>query len=111
MRSETTLHIAPDHPAFAGHFPGAPIVPGVVLLDAAVHAALRMLRPAGIDSAEATGNAGCSVGSAKFLSPVGPDETLLLCVDSTAAGSARFEISCRGRKVAIGTLVLARHLG
>ncbi len=41
MHSETTLRIAPDHPAFAGHFPGAPIVPGVVLLDAAVHAALQ----------------------------------------------------------------------
>jgi 3-hydroxyacyl-[acyl-carrier-protein] dehydratase len=102
MRSETALQIAADHPAFAGHFPGAPIVPGVVLLDAAVHAALQMLRP--------TGPAQCSVNSAKFLSPVGPGETLTVCVDSTAPDSARFEISCGGRKVATGTLALAPHL-
>jgi 3-hydroxymyristoyl/3-hydroxydecanoyl-(acyl carrier protein) dehydratase len=90
----------------AGHFPGAPIVPGAALLDAAVHAALQMLRPAGTDDAHADSAAACSVGSAKFLGPVGPGETLLLCVDSAAEGSARFEISCRGTKVAIGTLVL-----
>lgn len=110
MRSETTLHIAADHPAFAGHFPGAPIVPGVVLLDAAVHAALQMFRAAGNDGAQADSAAVCSVGSAKFVSPVGPGEALLVCVDSTAAGSVRFEISCRGAKVAIGTLVLRPRL-
>jgi len=29
----TTFSIGPDHPALAGHFPGRPIVPGVVILD------------------------------------------------------------------------------
>jgi len=28
-----TITIAPEHPALAGHFPGAPILPGVLLLD------------------------------------------------------------------------------
>ena len=107
MRSETTLHIAPDHPAFAGHFPGAPIVPGVVLLDAAVHAAVQMLRPAGSDDAVADSAEKCSIGSVKFLEPGRAWRDVDVCVDSTAAGSARFEISCAGRKVAIGTLVLA----
>ena len=107
MHSETTLQIAPDHPAFAGHFPGAPIVPGVVLLDAAVHAALQMSRSS-TASEEEPGPLGdsCQISSAKFLSPVGPGETLKISLDTTAAGSARFEISSGGRTVATGTLVL-----
>ena len=28
-----SIGIAADHPAFAGHFPGMPILPGAVLLD------------------------------------------------------------------------------
>jgi len=110
MHTENSFHIAADHPAFAGHFPGAPIVPGVVLLDAAVHSAMQMLCPASMAGAESAGAVRCSIGSAKFLRPVGPGETLLLCLDSTAAGRARFEISCRGATVATGTLELSSHL-
>jgi 3-hydroxyacyl-[acyl-carrier-protein] dehydratase len=110
MRSETTLQIAADHPAFAGHFPGAPIVPGVVLLDAAVLAAIRLLRPGTRAGEQADSPAACSVTSAKFLKPVGPGETLLVCVDSTGAGRASFEISCRSAKVATGTLAVHMRL-
>jgi 3-hydroxymyristoyl/3-hydroxydecanoyl-(acyl carrier protein) dehydratase len=37
------LQIAADHPALPGHFPGRPIVPGVVLLDCVLTAAEQWL--------------------------------------------------------------------
>jgi 3-hydroxymyristoyl/3-hydroxydecanoyl-(acyl carrier protein) dehydratase len=36
--SSLRLCFASDHPALAGHFPGHPIIPGVLLLDEALHA-------------------------------------------------------------------------
>ena len=38
-RHDTAFAIGPDHPALPGHFPGRPIVPGVVLLDQVIAAA------------------------------------------------------------------------
>jgi 3-hydroxyacyl-[acyl-carrier-protein] dehydratase len=51
--------LPPDHPALPGHFPGQPIVPGVLLLDAAFNA---------------MGMPVIKVIRAKFLAPVGPGE-------------------------------------
>lgn len=93
------LSIEPDHPAFAGHFPGRPIVPGVVLLD---HA------QALIEAA--TGKTLSGVALAKFLSPVGPGEALWL--DFTAsAREVRFEIRAAERKVASGRFTRGGEAG
>lgn len=96
MHSETRFVVPPDHPAFAGHFPGAPIVPGVLLLDAAVHA---------IQQAQGSAMQACEISAAKFLSPVGPGETLTISC-RPGAGGTHFEIHSGARKVATGTLVL-----
>ena len=90
-----SFHIPADHPAFAGHFPGRPIVPGVVLLDLALHAI-----------ATATGlpvETG-RLGQAKFLRPVGPDSTLTVQFETTPAGSIRFDILDGTHKVASGVI-------
>ena len=89
------LPIAADHPAFAGHFPGAPIVPGVVLLDEAVRA---------IELADG-GEPRCwRIASVKFLRPVRPGEALALEQEQLASGSLRFTILSAGQAVATGAL-------
>jgi 3-hydroxyacyl-[acyl-carrier-protein] dehydratase len=64
--------ISPDHPALAGHFPGNPIVPGVLLLAA-------VMKMAG---------SGCTrLPSVKFHAPLRPGE--------------EFEIRLEGRKFSV----------
>ena len=93
------LHIASDHPAYAGHFPGSPILPGVVLLDAAVHV---------LATHEGRAIAGGQIRSAKFLSPVSPGEPLTLYYSATPAGDLRFDIRSDTRSVASGVVALAQ---
>lgn len=94
-RMAHTLTVPADHPAFAGHFPGAPILPGVVLLDAVVQRA-----PGALGGVR-------QIASAKFFSPVAPGESLLIAYERTACAGLRWSIACGARKVASGTLVLA----
>lgn len=92
------LSVAADHPAYAGHFPGQPILPGVVLLDEALQAlALRQ----GLDTAVG------QIKSAKFPSPVKPGEVLRLNYAATAAGVFRFEVMAGQRVVASGVFTFA----
>ena len=96
------LAIAADHPAYAGHFPGRPILPGVVLLDEALLALAALLGRAA---------ATAQIKSAKFLSPVLPGESLRLDYLSTAAGVYRFELKAAERVVASGVLAFAAANG
>jgi 3-hydroxymyristoyl/3-hydroxydecanoyl-(acyl carrier protein) dehydratase len=92
------LTIPADHPAYAGHFPGQPILPGVVLLDEALFALAAVLgRPA----------ATAHIKSVKFLSPVQPGENLQLDYAANPAGALRFELKASGRTVASGVLAFA----
>jgi 3-hydroxymyristoyl/3-hydroxydecanoyl-(acyl carrier protein) dehydratase len=61
------LTIPVDHPAFAGHFPGMPVVPGAVLLDQVLHVLQEELT---LNPAE------WEITSAKFLEPVRPGDVL-----------------------------------
>ena len=89
------LTIAPGHPAFPGHFPGTPIVPGVVLLDEALHA---------IGISMDTDLSACQINAVKFLSPVRPGEPVLVDYEVLKNGAIRFDIVSDQRKVATGSV-------
>jgi 3-hydroxyacyl-[acyl-carrier-protein] dehydratase len=90
-----TLHIAVDHPAFAGHFPGDPLLPGVALLAEVIEAVLADAK------LRAAVGPRPRIGVAKFLAPVRPGATLLLTV-LNAGGRVRFDVREGERLAASG---------
>lgn len=88
------FRIASGHPALPGHFPGRPIVPGVVLLDRAVRQ---------LSAGLAVSLDGWDIASAKFLSPVSPDEWIDIRHERSG-GAIRFTLQAGMRTVASGTL-------
>ena len=96
MTAETELAAyPPGHPAFDGHFPGNPIVPGVLLIDAAVHA----LCAAG-DATEAA----VRIEAVKFAGMVRPGEALCVAGVPVEQGGGRFTVRQGMRTVASGSL-------
>ena len=98
MKICAQVTIAADHPAFAGHFPGSPILPGVVLLDL-------LLRS--LETGEPQTERRWQVLSAKFLKVVQPGETLTIAHESTANGHLKFLIASGEFTVASGMLAPA----
>ena len=92
------LTLPVPHPATQGHFPGAPILPGVVLLDEAVRL---------IEQALGTPPARWRIASVKFLSPAAPGEPLALEHERLASSAIRFVIASGNRTVATGLMSLA----
>jgi 3-hydroxymyristoyl/3-hydroxydecanoyl-(acyl carrier protein) dehydratase len=95
--ASTQLEVPADHPAFAGHFPGRPLLPGVMLLSWALQA---------LDAAPALrarlGSAPC-IDSVKFLAAVLPGTTLALRLAPQGRGVG-FELQCGATPVARGLL-------
>ena len=102
ISGQAQLIIAVDHPAFTGHFPGNPIVPGVVLLDEALHA---------IGELTGRDNSSIHISAVKFLSPVSPGEPVVVHYQMPDADATvlkiRFDLMCGARKVATGSIQVA----
>ena len=88
--NEQPLAIAADHPSYEGHFPGAPILPAVVLLGEALAAVER-----------SHGAATWTVSQAKFTRAVMPGTALTLTHEGDG-DSVRFEIRSAEGVVASG---------
>ena len=91
-----TLRIAADHPALPGHFPGRPVVPGVVLLDGVV-AALERWR----------GQRVRGFPQVKFARPLLPEQDAEIVLEDSASGGLRFRISCAAATIASGSIEAA----
>ena len=96
MNNVTQWTVPADHPAFAGHFPGNPTVPGVVLLDVALHA---------IATSTGISLDVCEISSVKFLSPVAPNDKVSIQHTLLESGAIRFEILSGQRKIASGRIM------
>lgn len=81
------------HPSFAGHFPGKPIVAGVLLIEQAAEA-LRDWRGVGVRQ----------VIDAKFLAPLLPDEQAELELVALADARYRFTVRRGADTLLRGTL-------
>ena len=76
-----SFSISPDHPALPGHFPGRPIVPGVLLLDAVLRAIAA--REPGLLPPD-------RLARAKFVAPVLPGQEVALELGERRDGRIAF---------------------
>jgi 3-hydroxyacyl-[acyl-carrier-protein] dehydratase len=81
MSHQCQCHVNARHPSLAGHFPGNPVVPGVVILDEVLYA-LAQWQPQRRVS---------GFGSVKFLQPLLPDESFTVEFLQSKAGRLKFE--------------------
>lgn len=86
------------HPCLPGHFPGQPLVPGVVILDRVVAAIEAAHGPLGA----------FRLPQVKFVQPLLPGERAAIVLDASGEGEARrwrFRVERDGRLLASGELV------
>jgi 3-hydroxyacyl-[acyl-carrier-protein] dehydratase len=96
----STLRIDARHPSLPGHFPGRPIVPGVLLLDQVISRAERWLgRRLSIGT----------LAQAKFTQPLLPNEEARLSLTySEPEPELKFEIYKGSDRIAQGSFKLRR---
>ena len=100
MTCEVRSAIMADHPSLPGHFPGAPLVPGVLILDE-VLAALRDWQ---------TDYELISIRAVKFLQPLKPEQQFTICLSANNGDRSEVNFCCRieGRVIAEGQLKVCR---
>lgn len=94
QRHHTSFAIDPDHPALPGHFPGRPVVPGVVLLDRVIAAARDAF---GLPTAT-------HLPRVKFAAPVLPGQRVEVALTRLDATRITFTCTVGDQAVATGEL-------
>ena len=85
MRFEVLRLIHADHPSLPGHFPGAPLVPGVVILDEVIAAIDEWRRDSQLSG----------VRSVKFLAPLNPEQPFTISLSATGKDAGEVSFCCR----------------
>lgn len=88
-----------DHPSLPGHFPGQPVVPGVVILDEVAARARALLGAAAGPR---------RVPQVKFVAPLLPGQPASIALEADAAAQrVRFRVTRDGQLLAAGELAFA----
>ena len=103
MSFEVRRTISAGHPSLPGHFPGAPVVPGVVILDE-IFTALTEWR----EDSQVT-----SIHIVKFLVPLKPEQpfTIYLSAGQDAEGEVDFSCRVEDRVIVEGRLQVSCRPG
>ena len=92
------IYIHASHPSLSGHFPGNPLVPGVVLLSHVIDITENLYK----GKVQVVG-----MPAVKFLAPVHPETKVVLSLLPVAPDSLRFECRVEESMVATGNIELA----
>lgn len=95
MSIESTVRFDAAHPALPGHFPGDPLIPGVVILDQVEQTLAAALGEGRI----------AELPAIKFVSPLRPGQALTIRAEPVRPGRYRFACRSGERTVAEGQLV------
>ena len=85
MTFEVLRLIQADHPSLPGHFPGAPLVPGVVILDEVVAALNEWQRNSQLSG----------IRNVKFLAPLKPEQLFTISLSVTSKNNSEVSFCCR----------------
>ena len=76
--------IGAEHPSLPGHFPGTPIVPGVVILDEVLAALSERRRNSHVKV----------ISAVKFLAPLKPDQPFTICLGPCERAESQVAFRC-----------------
>jgi 3-hydroxymyristoyl/3-hydroxydecanoyl-(acyl carrier protein) dehydratase len=96
MTFEVSRVVGADHPSLPGHFPGVPLVPGVVILDEVLEALIEWR-----ENSQVTG-----IRTVKFREPLKPEQPFTISLFAKNKITAEVYFCCRAedRVIAEGRL-------